>query len=55
MRQTPKQQMRLADVIRIVSQFSRNDHELALAVADMINRGRIKIRGHYENHKVVVA
>jgi hypothetical protein len=55
MRQTRKQQMRLQDVIRIVSQYSRNDQEAALAVADMINRGVVRIRGHWRDHKVVVA
>jgi hypothetical protein len=47
--------MKLVDVIRIVSQFSRNEHEVALAVADLINRGRVKIRGLYQNHRVVVS
>ncbi len=47
--------MRLWDVIRIVSRYTQNDHELSLAVADLINRGRIKLQGRYHNHKVVVA
>jgi hypothetical protein len=47
--------MRLVDVIRIVSQYSRNERELALAVADLINRGRVKIGGLYHNHRVVVS
>jgi len=55
MRNARKHEMRLADVIRIVSQYSRNEHETALAVADLINRGVIKIRGHYQNHRIVVA
>ena len=46
--------MRLLDVIRIVSQYARNDHEMGLAVADLINRGRIKIEGRFQSHKVVV-
>lgn len=40
--------MRLQDVIGIVSRFSRNDHEMSLVVADLLNRGlvRVQTRGH---------
>ena len=30
--------MTLQDVVKIVSQFSRNDHETAVVVADLLNR-----------------
>ncbi len=50
-----KPQMRLWDVIRIVSHYTQNDHEVSLAVADLINRGRIKLQGRYQHCKVVVA
>ncbi len=49
-----KRQMNLADVIEVVSHYARNEHELRLAVADLINRGRVKIEGRYHNHKVIV-
>ena len=43
-----KRQLRLLDVVRIVSQFSRNDLEASLAVADLLNRGVVRVctRGH---------
>lgn len=49
-----KAQLRLVDVIRIVSQFSRNDLEANLAVTDLLNRGvvRVQIGGH--DRRVVV-
>lgn len=55
MKNDRKAQLKLLDVIRIVSQYARNDREVRLAVADLINRGRIKIEGRFHNHKVVVA
>ena len=50
-----RKQMRLVDLIKIVSRYARNDHELGLAVADLINRGRIKIQGRYAHARVVVS
>jgi hypothetical protein len=49
-----KAQLRLVDVIRIVSQYSRNELEASLAVTDLLNRGvvRVQIGGH--NRRVVV-
>ena len=43
-----KHVMRLQDVISIVSRFARNDHETSLVVADLLNRGlvRVNARGH---------
>jgi hypothetical protein len=49
-----RKQMRLMDLVKIVSRYARNDHELGLAVADLINRGRIKIQGRYAHTRVVV-
>ena len=34
----------LQDVVRAVSQFARNDHETALVVADLLNRGLVRAR-----------
>jgi len=41
--------MTLKDVIGIVSKFARNDHETSLVVADLLNRGlvRVNARGHF--------
>ena len=55
MKKHRKLQLKLVDVIRIVSQYAQNDHELRLTVADLINRGLVKIEGRFHNHKVVVA
>ena len=55
MKHTMRKQMRLMDLIRIVSQYSRNDHEIGLAVADLINRGRIRLEGRYSHTRVVVS
>ena len=43
-----KHLMTLRDVIGIVSRFSRNDFETSLVVADLLNRGlvRVQTRGH---------
>lgn len=55
MRNSKKTQMTLKDLVRIVSEYTNNDHEVGLAVADLINRGRVKIRGRFQYHRVVVA
>jgi len=43
----------LRDVVRIVAQFSRNDHETAIVVADMLNRGLVRVRGNFASRRVV--
>ncbi len=45
----------LQDVIRIVSQFTRNDHEMSLAVADLMNRGYIRVRTGHRTQRIVVS
>ena len=50
-----RKQMRFMDLIKIVSRYTRNDHELGLAVADLINRGRIKFQGRYAHARVVTS
>lgn len=49
-----QKQLKLQDVIRIVSLFSRNDHEVGLAVADLINRGVVRVDVGRRNYHVVV-
>jgi hypothetical protein len=49
-----RKHMKLGDVIRIVSQLARNDHETGVVVADMINRGVIKFGGPHRLQRVVV-
>ena len=46
--------MTLRDVIRIVSEFARNDQELSLVVADLINRGFIKARTGGRSQRIIV-
>jgi hypothetical protein len=46
--------MRLQDVVRIVSQFARNDRETSLAVADLLNRRVVRLRGSYAHCRVIV-
>ncbi len=40
-----KQSQTLGELIQIVSQFSHNDHEVGLAVADLLQRGVVRFRG----------
>jgi len=54
MKRTIRKHMTLAEVIAIVSKLSRSDHETALVVADMLNRGLIRFAGTLRHHKVVV-
>ncbi len=48
-----KRRLTLADVIKVVSQFSRDDHEMSVVVADMINRNLIKLRVPHKRAKIV--
>ena len=49
-----KRQLKLLDVVRIVSQFSRNDLEASLAVADLLNRGVVRVHTHGHAYRIVV-
>ena len=49
-----KKPLTLLDVVRIVSQFSRNEHESSLVVADLVNRGYVKLGGRYHNRRIVI-
>jgi hypothetical protein len=49
-----KHLMKLQDVIRIVSRFSRNDTETSLVVADLLNRGLVRIQAHGYPRRIVV-
>ena len=41
--------MTLQDVVSIVSRFARNDHETSVVVADLLNRGLVRVNtgGHF--------
>jgi hypothetical protein len=45
--------MTLQDVVRIVSQFARNDTETTAVVADLLNRGVVRVRSGYRTQRVV--
>jgi hypothetical protein len=49
-----KKHLTLMDLVRIVSQFSRNDTEASLAVADLLNRGVVRFRTHGQRLRIVV-
>lgn len=42
-----KRAMTLGDLIRTVSEFAHNDHEVGLAVADLMQRGVVRIRSRH--------
>jgi len=48
-----KQRLTLGDVIKVVSQVSHGDQEVILVVADLINRGHVKLQGPWKRTKVV--
>jgi hypothetical protein len=49
-----KHLMRLQDVIDAVSRFARNDHETGLVVADLINRGFVRVHTQGHGRRIVV-
>ena len=49
-----KRQLKLWDVFRIVSQFSKNDLEASLAVADLLNRGVVRVHTRGHAYRIVV-
>ena len=49
-----KLQMTLLDLVEAVAQYSRNDRELALVVADLINRKQVKFCGRHAHQRVRV-
>jgi len=49
-----KKQLTLLDVVRIVSEFSRNDTEANLTVADLLNRGVVRIDARGHTRRIVV-
>jgi len=48
-----KNLMKLQDIIDVVSRFARNDHETSLVVADLINRGFVRIHTHDHRRFIV--
>ena len=49
-----RQLLKLQDVIDIVSRFARNDHETSLVVADLINRGFVRVHTQSHGRRIIV-
>ena len=46
-----RQEMRLRDVIEVVSQYARNDHEVGMAVVDLIHRGVVRLHTRHQRRR----
>jgi hypothetical protein len=46
--------LKLQDVIDAVSRFARNDHETSLVVADLINRGFVRVHTQGQGRRIIV-
>ena len=51
MQRRQKQNLTLGDLIRVVAQCSHNDHEVGLAVADLMQRGVVRLRHRSRAHR----
>ncbi len=49
-----KHLLKLQDVIDAVSRFARNDHETSLVVADLINRGFVRVHTQDPTRRIIV-
>ena len=49
-----KHLMTLQDVIGVVSRFARNDQETSLVVADLLNRGFVRVHTRGHSRRIVV-
>jgi hypothetical protein len=49
-----KHLMTLQDVIGIVNRFSRNDQETSLVVADLLNRGLVRVIAGGNSRRTIV-
>ncbi len=49
-----KHLLTLRDVIDIVSRFARNDRETGLVVADLINRGFVRVHTQGPERRMIV-
>jgi hypothetical protein len=49
-----KHLLKLQDVIDAVSRFARNDHETGLVVADLINRGFVRVHTQCPGRRIIV-
>lgn len=48
-----KNRLTLGELIRVVSQYARTDHEMNLAIADLMHRGIVRNPKHHKRFKVV--
>ena len=50
-----KRLLTLGELIRTISQFAHNNHEVNLAVADLLQRGVVKLRNQPKHQKIIVS
>ena len=48
-----KRLMQLQDVVRVVGELSRNDRETSLVVADLLNRGVVRVRRGNRTYRTI--
>lgn len=46
--------LKLQDVIQIVARYTRSDEETAVVVADLLNRGLVRLRNDGHTYRIVV-
>ena len=46
--------MTLQDVVGIVSRLARNDYETSLVVADLLNRGLVRVSAGGQSRRIIV-
>jgi hypothetical protein len=46
--------MTLQDVVGIVSRLARNDYETSLVVADLLNRGFVRVNAGGQSRRIIV-
>ena len=54
MKARAKNKLTLQDVVKIVSQFARNDEETTAVVTDLMNRGIVRRVGNHHTRRFVV-
>jgi len=53
MKRQIRKHMKLGEAIEVVSKLARNDYETGVVMADMLNRGLIKLSGPLRHYRIV--
>jgi hypothetical protein len=48
-----KKQLTLGELIHVVSQYSHNQYEMRLAVADLLQRGVVRARTGHKHYRII--